>query len=88
MSLLEWMREGQGLPTQLALEPAAVMVRGDASCQTTLELGQGRGLLPIQPEGMVRLAKDGLHNLAHSRHPATPLLQPGIAAVALGRTDH
>ena len=72
---------------QLAVQPDAEIMQGNLGRQPGLKALQLVRALPVQPEGMVELVEDSLHDLAYPGQPPAQSFRPGISAVAPGRTD-
>src|SRR5215471_1818693 len=73
--------KGQPRPAELVIDPDAEVMQGNLGGQARLQPAERMGPFPIQPEAMMELIVNGLHNLANAREPAPPRLGPRCLTV-------
>src|SRR2546421_13128633 len=79
--------KGQGLTTQLTIEPDAKVMQADFGRQASLKAGQIMGPFPPQAEGVEQFVVDRFDDLPQPSQPAAPLLGPVLLAALLGRAN-
>jgi hypothetical protein len=68
--------KGQGLTTQLTIEPDAKVLQADFGGQASLKAQEIMRPFPPQAEGVEQFVVDGFDDLPQTRQPAPPLLGP------------
>ncbi len=80
--------ESQRGTAESLIEPDAAIMQGYFGGQADLKAVEGVGAFAIETEDLLEAAIDGLDDVTDAGQPPPPGPRPGVAAVALGRTDH
>src|SRR5215204_1093471 len=79
--------EGEGGPSEEAVEPAAGVVEGDLGGEACGEAVEGVGAVPVEAEVLDELAVDRFDDLAEAAEPAAEGRGPVPGRRAIGRAD-
>ena len=79
--------KGQGLATQVKIEPDAKVMQADFGSQASLKASELMWPFPSQSKSVEQFVVDGFDDLPQTSQPATPLLGPLLLASLMGRTD-
>src|SRR5512135_3384395 len=84
---IQQISKGQGVATQLTIEPDAKVMQADFSRQASLKASQIMRPFSPQAEGVEQFVVNRFDDLPQPSQPATPLLGPLLLALLMRGTD-